>query len=93
VYAHVLKWPDSDTLSLGAPKVTSDTKVTLVGYKGAAFTFKDRAGGGVDVTFPVITALDVPCDWGWVLKMEGLANQKTIPPLAHQLLKFFKVIN
>lgn len=86
VYALLLTWPNS-TLTLGAPKASSSTKITLIGYQGSPFTFQPSSSGGIDISIPTIPFNQMPGDWGWVLKMEGLANQLTIPPLAHQLLK------
>ena len=72
VYAIVLEWPKTSTLSLGAPKVGTGTSVSLVGSGGADLTFKARPGGGIDITMPSVNFSDLPCKWAWVLQMAGL---------------------
>jgi len=34
VYALFFQWPEDNQLKLGAPKLTAQTKVTLLGYSG-----------------------------------------------------------
>ncbi|XP_070195357.1 alpha-L-fucosidase-like isoform X3 [Littorina saxatilis] len=88
VYAIFLSWPRSSVLSLGGPRPSSQTKVTLVGYQGAAaFTFKNRSQGGIDVTLPNIPVSLMPGKWAWVLRLEGLANQKPVLPSKKELMK------
>lgn len=70
VYAIVLKWPKNNILYLGAPVTTSDTRVTMLGYKGKEFSWK--GGEGINITFPAISYNELPCQWSWVLKMENL---------------------
>nr|KAG5698124.1 hypothetical protein BaRGS_001719 [Batillaria attramentaria] len=77
VYAILLKWPTDPVLKLGAPTASSQTKVTLVGYKGAPFTFTPGSSGGMVINIPAIRFSDMPCEWGWVLKLE-----EVFPPSA-----------
>ena len=93
VYAIILKWPTSPVLSLGAPKPSSRTKVTLLGYKGAPFTYMGPSGGGIVINIPKIPFNQMPGDWGWVLKLEALTNQKTGPLSADRLLHLVKSLN
>ncbi len=74
VYAILLNWPKGDTLTLGAPVTTSQTTVTLLGYKGDPFKWAAHSGGGIDITFPAIPENKMPCEWAWVLKLENLSN-------------------
>ncbi|XP_076450400.1 alpha-L-fucosidase-like [Babylonia areolata] len=75
VYAILLKWLHSNTLKLGAPAVTSKTSVTLLGYSGAPFMFVREGVQGMTIMVPAISFTDMPCQWGWVFKLENLANQ------------------
>ncbi|ESO99505.1 hypothetical protein LOTGIDRAFT_158596 [Lottia gigantea] len=73
VYAIVLDWPTTSTLSLGAPNPQPDTTVSLLGYNGGTFTWKSRQGGGMDIMIPAISANKMPCQWAWVFKLSGLS--------------------
>ncbi|XP_013393623.1 alpha-L-fucosidase [Lingula anatina] len=73
VYAIVLKWPTTNTLTLGAPIPTSGTVVTMLGYAGS-FGFKGIGQQGITIRIPVIPFYEMPCQWGWVFKLEGLKN-------------------
>lgn len=72
VYAIVLDWPKAGVLTLGAPVVSSSTKITLLGYKGASLSHEPHPAGGVDIIIPSISIIDMPCDWAWVFRFEGL---------------------
>ncbi len=76
-YAILLNWPVGNTLILGAPVTTSQTTVTLLGYKGDPFKWAAHSGGGIDITFPAIPVNKMPCEWAWVLKLENLSNAKS----------------
>ncbi|ESP01432.1 hypothetical protein LOTGIDRAFT_230702 [Lottia gigantea] len=73
VYASISSWPEKDQLFLGAPKPTASTKVTLLGYP-QQFEFKPGPSGGITLSIPVISIFDMPCQWVWIFKMEGLKN-------------------
>ncbi|KAL8601465.1 hypothetical protein ACOMHN_000407 [Nucella lapillus] len=75
VYAILLKWLRGTTLTLGAPIVSDQTVISLLGYKGAPFKFVARKTQGVTVTVPTISFTHMPCEWGWVFKLENLKNQ------------------
>lgn len=74
MYAILLKWLTSTTLQLGAPAVTSQTSITLLGYSGAPFKFTGQGTQGVVVTVPTIPFNAMPCEWAWVFKLENLSN-------------------
>ncbi|KAK7491267.1 hypothetical protein BaRGS_00017538 [Batillaria attramentaria] len=75
VYAILLKWPTGQSLTLGAPSVSSQTRVSLLGYSGAPFKFSGQTTQGVTITIPAIPFTSMPCQWAWVMKLENLANQ------------------
>ncbi|KAK7002605.1 alpha-L-fucosidase [Biomphalaria glabrata] len=74
VYAILLNWP-RNFLVLSRPNADSGTKISLLGYPNP-LTFTSLSGGGVNITIPVIPANEMPCEWAWVIKMEGLANHQ-----------------
>ncbi|XP_076459391.1 alpha-L-fucosidase-like [Babylonia areolata] len=75
VYAILLKWLPGTTLQLGAPVVSDQTSITLLGYSGAPFQFVGQTTQGVTVTVPTIPFSSMPCQWGWVFKLLHLKNQ------------------
>ena len=70
VYAIVLEWPDSNSLSLGSVKTSSTTTATMLGYGKVDF---QNSNGVVQVTFPNLP-LDTPLMWAWVIKFEGVTG-------------------
>lgn len=83
VYAFVLQWPKSGLLELGAPKGTSKTAVTLLGYNGTLNYLVDTSTGHVVVDFSSIFLADMPTDLPktWVLKLEYLATDHHVPEI------------
>ncbi|KAL8586050.1 hypothetical protein ACOMHN_023693 [Nucella lapillus] len=75
VYAILLKWLTGTTLTLGAPIVTDQTAISLLGYTGATFKFAGQTTQGVTISVPTISITDIPCQWGWVFKLSNLKNQ------------------
>ena len=74
VYATVLRWPENNVLTLGAPITIPDTTtVTLLGYVGM-FDWVGLSGGGINITIPDIPFYKMPCKWAWVFMLEGLSN-------------------
>ncbi|KAK3787880.1 hypothetical protein RRG08_022173 [Elysia crispata] len=72
VYAFLFNWPSGD-LTLGAPQVTSETTVTLLGYS-VPFKFTSQGQKGIVVHVPEISYNKMPCMWMWVLKITNTAN-------------------
>ena len=72
VYAISLTWPRS-SLVLGAPRVSPDTKVTLLGYQGN-ISYKKHASGGIELEIPLIYMDDIPCQWAWSFKITDVIN-------------------
>jgi alpha-L-fucosidase len=66
VYAMLLDWPSTYTVTLGALKGMKATSITLMGYK-EELKFQDVANG-VEVMLPFLP-LDTPLKWAWTLKI------------------------
>ncbi|KAK7112160.1 alpha-L-fucosidase-like [Littorina saxatilis] len=75
VYAILLKWLKGNVLELGTPIVSRQSSITLLGYSGSPFTFTGQATHGVQINVPTISFYNMPCQWGWVFKLENLVNQ------------------
>jgi len=74
-YAIVLSWPDNNTLILGAPVTTPQTRVTMLGYAGSDSEFMWSVNGGnMTIKFPYIPVNKLPSVEAWVLKIEHLGN-------------------
>ena len=71
MYAIALDWPVNNTLSLGAPVTTSQTKVNMLGY-ASNFNWKARTGGGIDIMIPAISPIQLPSQWVWTFKLQNL---------------------
>ncbi|ESP01041.1 hypothetical protein LOTGIDRAFT_238384 [Lottia gigantea] len=82
VYCFVLKWPTSNVLSLGVPKPSSNTQITLLGYPGT-LSWNKGSGSGIDINIPAIPFNKMPCKYVWAFKLTKLSNE-----LKHHLLKF-----
>ncbi|KAJ9592723.1 hypothetical protein L9F63_015603, partial [Diploptera punctata] len=71
VYAIVLDWPtDNNSLTLGAPKFTVETSVTLLGHD-QSLVWK-AADNGIQITFP--NKAEVTSEWAWGLKLTNIQN-------------------
>lgn len=73
VYASVLSWPKGNVLTLGAPKATSQTHVSMLGMSGL-FDWQKGESGGIDITIPSIPIDKIPSTFAWVIKLENLGN-------------------
>lgn len=71
VYAIVLKWPEGQSLHLGAPKFSDSLHVSIIGYSGL-ITVEASDKGGIILTIPIIPINEIPTKWAFVLKMTGL---------------------
>ncbi|XP_005102602.1 plasma alpha-L-fucosidase [Aplysia californica] len=76
VYAILLSWPQNNTIHLGDPIASDETKVSLVGYPGY-FDFECSPSSGMVIKVPAIPVSRMPCDWAWVLRLTYLQNYKT----------------
>ncbi|CAG5136669.1 unnamed protein product [Candidula unifasciata] len=76
VYAILPDWPATGNITLGSPIASASTNVSLVGYPGN-FQYTSLGSGGITVTLPPIPVSRMPCEWSYVLRLEGLQNQKT----------------
>ena len=67
-------WPETGILRLGAPEPSKDTTtVQLLGYEGH-FSWAPGSQGGMDIILPAIPFYKMPCQWAWVMKLQGLKN-------------------
>mgnify|MGYP001793781363 FL=1 len=73
VYAFILDWPDSNLLTLGAPVVSATTEVHLLGYE-TALKFHSSDMRSVQIVFPYIPPNKMPCEDGWVLRLDNINN-------------------
>ncbi|XP_042189256.1 plasma alpha-L-fucosidase-like [Callorhinchus milii] len=73
VYAVFLTWPKTDSLILGAPSATAGhSKVTLVGYS-EPLRWQAMGKQGLLVTLPTFNLNQLPCQWGWALRLHNIA--------------------
>ena len=72
IYAILTDWPKSNQLTLTVPKPSKATRVTWLGYKKTLqYTTLSE---GMTIKLPTVSLTDIPCLWGWVLKLEQLQN-------------------
>ncbi|XP_055350488.1 alpha-L-fucosidase-like [Paramacrobiotus metropolitanus] len=92
VYAAVLKWDGNVTLSLGAPKPSQNTIITMLGTDTPLkWTVSNQV---VVIRLPALQSLPTPQEWGYVLKLTQLTNKrrsKRIMPLPARFLKYSKI--
>ncbi|CAG5122114.1 unnamed protein product [Candidula unifasciata] len=73
VYAFIFDWPSTSVLSLGLPKTSAATTISLLGYQ-ELFSYTTRQPAGVDIVVPAIPFNKLPCLWMWVLKITAVQN-------------------
>ncbi|KAM9003234.1 plasma alpha-L-fucosidase [Sarcophilus harrisii] len=72
VYAMFLQWPSSRILVLGQPVATfGATEVKLLGYEHP-LKWTSLPNHGIVVELPQLTLDELPCKWGWSLKMKNI---------------------
>ncbi|KAI8492642.1 Tissue alpha-L-fucosidase [Branchiostoma belcheri] len=71
VYAIVLDWPTTGQLTLGAPRSSSATKVTMLGWP-TPLKWAPGWSGGIQIQMPTAAPSQLPCQWAWVLQMQGV---------------------
>lgn len=72
IYALLLEWPSNGTVILKEPVVTvGQTQVVLVGY--GAVKWQPMKPSGLTVVLPQLSFKQMPCQWGWTLKLTGAA--------------------
>jgi alpha-L-fucosidase len=74
VYAIFLRWPDDNTLALGAPDPTFQTRATMLGFGQLPWTFSTTPGVGMFVNLPTVPFTKLPSTWAWTIKLEYLFN-------------------
>jgi len=80
VYAFVFKWPDDNQLKFAAPKLTEQTKVSMLGYSGT-LSAKPSKPNGLTVDLNSIQWSRLPNLWAWVFKLEYLERDDRVPPM------------
>ncbi|BFZ10835.1 hypothetical protein BsWGS_13875 [Bradybaena similaris] len=73
VYAFIYDWPSTPELSLGLPKTSPATTISLLGY-AENFSYNTRQPAGVDILIPAIPFNKLPCQWLWVFKITAVEN-------------------
>ncbi|CAG5122113.1 unnamed protein product [Candidula unifasciata] len=73
VYAFIFDWPSTSVLSLGLPKTSAATTISLLGYQ-ELFSYTTRQPAGVDILVPAIPISKLPCLWLWVFKITAVEN-------------------
>jgi len=68
VYAHVLSWPENDTLTLGSVRSTDTTAMSLLGDSVPNLLKFIEGENGVEVQFPPQERAP-RAKWVWVIKM------------------------
>ncbi|XP_053377084.1 alpha-L-fucosidase-like isoform X2 [Mercenaria mercenaria] len=86
VYAISLVWPSNGSLYLASPfPSVSTTVVSLLGYDGK-LSWTPAKPKGLTITLPKLAPSEIPGQWAWVFKLEGLIKQKRKSPF--QMPKF-----
>ncbi|XP_067940839.1 alpha-L-fucosidase-like [Watersipora subatra] len=73
VYAFIFNWPKNNTLMLGAPVATSNTRVSMLGYTEHQLS-ATPGEQSLEVTLPSFQPNNLPCENAWVLKFDNLNN-------------------
>ena len=75
VYAFLLKWPEDNTLTLGAPVTATNTRIQLLGVQtNLKFVV---VGKTVQIALPYLPPGKLPNDVAWMLKFDNLKNSWT----------------
>ncbi|XP_076109079.1 alpha-L-fucosidase-like [Mytilus galloprovincialis] len=74
VFAILLEWPDNNLLKLGAPIISEDTTVSMLGYPKTLTWTAGIGGKGITIQIPYMSVKTMPCQWAWTFKMTGLQN-------------------
>ena len=72
VYAIVNDWPTGDTLSLGCPKPTSTTQLSLLGYSGS-LEWTWSVGEIIKIDVGKIPANQCQSQWAWAFVLTDVA--------------------
>ncbi|OQV17344.1 Alpha-L-fucosidase [Hypsibius exemplaris] len=73
VYAIVLNWSANATVVLGAPKLSANTVISMLGYS-ASLKYR-TVEQGVEIVLPRLQDVPAAQAWGYVLKMTQLNNK------------------
>jgi len=75
VYAFLLKWPEDNTLKLGAPITATNTRIQLLGVEAQLRYVV--VGTTVQIALPYLPPGKLPNDVAWVIKFDNLKNSWT----------------
>jgi len=80
VYAISLSWPTNNSIYLASPfPSVKTTVVSLLGYPNK-LDWKPAPTRGMIISLPQLSVSELPCQWAWTLKIEGLIQQKRTGP-------------
>ncbi|NP_001279640.1 tissue alpha-L-fucosidase precursor [Callorhinchus milii] len=71
VYATFLNWPETNTLTLQSPEVTSTTQVTMLGVS-QPLKWSHSSPKGISIMLSSIPWPTLPSRLGWTVKLEGV---------------------
>jgi alpha-L-fucosidase len=70
VYAIFLSWPSDNSLVLGSVVNASGATISLLGLNSTLHF--ETSATRTTVTLPTLTTSQMPCQWAWSLRIEGL---------------------
>lgn len=74
VYAIVLEWDSNATITLGAPKPSENTEITLLGSSiPLKWTISNKQ---VVIRLPALQTVPAAQEWAYVLKLTQLTNKR-----------------
>ena len=71
VYGTLLQWPTNYSVTVGAVKTTSSSKISLLGF--GSLSWKNE-GSGVTITLPYLP-LNSTLQWAWTFKFENVSSK------------------
>jgi alpha-L-fucosidase len=72
VYAIVLDWPQEGQLQLMAPKTSSGSSVSMLGYGKKLDWSPNSQGAGLTVMMNDIPLMELPSEWAWVIALQSV---------------------
>lgn len=80
VYAISLEWPSNSSVYLASPfPSVATTVVSLLGYQGKLSWTPDKKRGMM-IMLPNLAPSEIPGQWAWVFKLEGLIQENRTWP-------------
>ena len=72
VYAIVLQWPDGGKLMLNAPKTSTGTSVSMLGFSGEIHWAAGSGGSGIVISMPDVQFDQLPSQYAWVFVLKNV---------------------